>query len=389
MSTEKDEKLKNAIESYLDRVGITGDVERRDFLVKMGKSVLALSAVGAIPGVLAALDPAAHAASKRYRVAFIIFINNPYWQQIKLQVEKLLKPRLAKQGVDVTLVNATASANAVNMSDAIDSAVAQHYDGIIVAGIAPSMDPAIDRAMKKKIPVFTFCCDVPSSERIAFYGPNNYQLGVGAAKLMVQGLQKENILASRGLKNGVIGIETALGFSSLMDRARGFSDEWKKIGPKNVTLLPYFDVKDDAKLVYSKARDAIAAHPNLVGLYVATGSQYALGQAIIGAKKVGKVIGIAHEVFEPTLKVMLKGGIWGVTHDAPIGQVIAPGEAMARLLKTGKKPAHVYNYSEDQVKKYFIYASETGWIDNELKHWNQLFNDCNDGCPDLVKEELK
>jgi ABC-type sugar transport system substrate-binding protein len=400
-----------SVEAYLDWLGIKSKIDRRKFLSRMGKSVLALGAVGALPGILAACGPSAAtpapttapaagapavqgatappAASKSYRVAFIIFVNNPYWKQIQAQVEKLLKPRLARQGVTVDLVNATAKANAVDMSAAIDSAVAQQYNGIIVAGIAPSMAPAVNRAMKANIPVFTFCCDVADSDRMAYYGNNSDRLGSDAAKLMLEGLQKENILEKRGLKDGVIGIETAIGFTDLVNRSDGFKKWWEANGLKNVTLLPYIDVQDDAQLVYSKARDTIAANPNLVGLYVSTGSQYALGNAIVEANKVGQIIGIAHEVFQDTLQVMKKGGLWAVNNDAPIGQAIKPGDDMAKLLLTGQKPAQAMNYSEDLPSKYFVYATDTAWIDEELQHWDQLLNGCADGCPDLLAKEMK
>ena len=172
-----------------------------------------------------------------------------------------------------------------------------------------------------------------------------------------------------------------MGVSSLVDRANGFRDNWAKVGPKNVKLLNYIDNKDNAKLVYSTARDAISAYPNLVGLYSGSGSQYALGQAIIDAGKVGTIVGIVHEVFQPTLQVMLKGGIWGVTNDAPIGQVIPPGDAMAKLLMTGEKPAQQINIDggPSNVAKYWVYDTDTQWINTELQHWNTLLNDCTSG----------
>src|ERR1039458_9614437 len=386
----------NEVASFVDWLGVTEPVDRRQLLGAIGKSMLVLGAMGGLGSLLDAHASAASvlkptmpaAGSKTYRVAFIIWINNPYWQETALQISKILKPRLAKQGVSIDMVNAGATASAVDVSSAINDAISEGYNGLIVAGVAPSMAPVIAKAKAKGIPVFTFCCDVPDSDRVAFYGPDNYSIGRDAAKLMVQGLKEQKIMAKRNLKSGVIGIETALGVSSLVDRSNGFRDEWKVIGPKNITLLEYLDAEDEAALVYSKARDAISSYPELVGLYVACGSQYALGDAIIEAKKVGQVVGVAHEVFQPTLLVMQKGGLWGVTNDAPIGQVIPPGDAMSALLRTGKKPAAQLNDSAKFVSKYWVYASDTAWIDQELKDWKQLTNDCKNGCPDLVKREM-
>ncbi len=385
----------NQVASFADWLGVKEPMARRDLFAAIGKSMLVLGAAGGLASMLDAhsasattLRPRSAAATKRYKVAFIIFLNNPYWQETALQIKKILRPRLAKEGVIVDMVNASASASATDIANAVDDAVSEGYNGIIVAGIAPSQAPSIKNATDKGVPVFTFCCDVPQSARVAFVGPNNYSIGRDAARLMAQGLKQKDILAKRHLTSGVIGIETALGFSSLVDRANGFRDEWKIVGPKNVTLLQYLDAQDEATLVYSKARDAIATYPNLVGLYVACGSQYALGDAIIDAKKVDNIVGIAHEVFEPTLKVMMKGGLWGVTNDAPIGQVIPPGDAMVKLLKTGQKPAAVLNDSAKFVSEYWVYSSDTKWIDQEMKDWAQLMNDCNNGCSDLVAREM-
>ncbi|GAW51837.1 MULTISPECIES: sugar ABC transporter substrate-binding protein [unclassified Nocardioides] len=378
----------DTLDGFTDWLGLDRGLGRRRFLARMGKSMLAVSAVGVVPSVLSACA-ASPSADGKYRVAFIIFLNNPYWKQTKVQVEKLLRPRLERQGVSVDVVNAAASADAVGLSKAIDSAVSQHYDGIIVAGIAPSMKPSIDRAVDKGIPVFTFCCDVADSDRDAFYGPDNRTIGADAAKLMIEGIQKEKVLEKLGLTSGVVGIETALGVESLLDRAEGFKEEFEKIAPPNITLLDYIDVQDDAKLVYSKSLSTMTAHPDLVGLYLSTGSQYALGNAIIAAGKTDSVIGVAHEVFEDTLRVMLKDGIWAVTNDAPIGQVIPPGDDMAAMLTKNKKPAQEFNYSGDAVKHYLVYASERSWISEELDRWDELFNGCEDGCDDLVAAELK
>ena len=177
----------NEISSYLDWLNVKEPVARRQFFTRMGKSMLVLGAAGGLPAILAACSSAASpsaaaaqasaaaaapsvaaaasmaapsaaaavasaAAAKQYRVAFLIWINNPYWEQVSQQVTKLLKPRLAPQGVIVDLVEGAASASATQMSNAIDSVVTRKYDGLIVAGVDPAMNPAIGRAMAANIP---------------------------------------------------------------------------------------------------------------------------------------------------------------------------------------------------------------------------------------------
>lgn len=382
-----DDERGKAVAGFADWLGIDDEVDRRRFFSRLGKGMLVLSATGTLPAILSACGNSSTGSGKR--VAFIIFVNNPYWQETKAQVEKLLKPRLARQGVTVDLVNAAASASAVGLSEAIESALSQEYDGIIVAGVASSMTPAIDRAVSEGVPVFTFCCDVTNSERLAFYGPDNRQIGRDAAKLMAQGIEEKDLLTKRGLDKGTVGIETTLGIESLLERAEGFKEEWEKVGPENVSLLPFIQIKEEeAEVIYSQSMSTISAQPDLVGLYLSTGTQYALGEAIIASGKTEDLIGIAHEVFEPTLKVMLKSGIWAVTNDAPIGQVIPPGDAMSALLRKGTKPKKL-NYSNENVRHYLVYANDKAFIKQELNRWNELLHGCENGCDDLVKAELK
>src|ERR1039458_5087646 len=129
----------NEVASFVDWLGVTEPVDRRQLLGAIGKSMLVLGAMGGLGSLLDAHASAASvlkptmpaAGSKTYRVAFIIWINNPYWQETALQISKILKPRLAKQGVSIDMVNAGATASAVDVSSAINDAISEGYNGLI------------------------------------------------------------------------------------------------------------------------------------------------------------------------------------------------------------------------------------------------------------------
>src|SRR4030043_492064 len=68
--------------------------------------------------------------------------------------------------------------------DAINRAIAQHVDGIIMVPMADSVTPAINKALDAGIPVVCADADAPSSRRYSFIGTGNYNAGsMGGEKL--------------------------------------------------------------------------------------------------------------------------------------------------------------------------------------------------------------
>ena len=87
---------------------------------------------------------------------------------------------------------AQATWDASQEARAIEQLIAKGVKGIIVtAGDATTLNPAIDKAIARGIPVITFDSDAPDSQRLCFAGTNNYEAGKVAGKSMVEWLNGE------------------------------------------------------------------------------------------------------------------------------------------------------------------------------------------------------
>ena len=87
-------------------------------------------------------------------------------------------------GADIkTELRGPATWDASQEARAIEQLIAKGVKGIIVtAGDATTLNPAIDKAMARGIPVITFDSDAPDSQRLCFAGTNNYEAGKVAGK---------------------------------------------------------------------------------------------------------------------------------------------------------------------------------------------------------------
>lgn len=73
----------------------------------------------------------------------------------------------------------------------LDKAIASKVDGIITNVPDDSMiEPLIDKAYSKNIPVILIENDLPNSKRISFIGTNGYAFGSSAAKLLLKASEK-------------------------------------------------------------------------------------------------------------------------------------------------------------------------------------------------------
>ena len=85
----------------------------------------------------------------------------------------------AHPGVSVEIDWRTpASEDAAKQVEAIEALVRAQVDAILVSCTdAATLTPAIDRAVEAGVPVMTFDSDAPDSQRFAYYGTNNAEIG--------------------------------------------------------------------------------------------------------------------------------------------------------------------------------------------------------------------
>lgn len=210
-------------------------------------------------------------------------------------------------GADIkTELRGPATWDASQEARAIEQLIAKGVKGIIVtAGDATTLNPAIDKAIARGIPVITFDSDAPDSQRLCFAGTNNYEAGKVAGKSMVEWLNGE----------GEVGISTFPGPNHLVERIRGFKDG---LAGSKVKVLATCNDEGKVAAAESAITAMLQAHPEIDAVFAAHGNPGP--GAVAAVKNVGKEGKIQIMGFDfgmPVVEGIDKGQIRGTVGQNP------------------------------------------------------------------------
>jgi ribose transport system substrate-binding protein len=210
-------------------------------------------------------------------------------------------------GADIkTELRGPATWDASQEARAIEQLIAKGVKGIIVtAGDATTLNPAIDKAMARGIPVITFDSDAPDSQRLCFAGTNNYEAGKVAGKSMVEWLNGE----------GEVGISTFPGPNHLVERIRGFKDG---LAGSKVKVVATCNDEGKVAAAESAITAMLQAHPEIDAVFAAHGNPGP--GAVAAVKNVGKEGKIQIMGFDfgmPVVEAIDKGQIRGTVGQNP------------------------------------------------------------------------
>jgi len=259
--------------------------------------VLVVKIGGRGPAVPAA--GAAGGAAEQSYVMISAVTGGPYWIDSKAG----LRDKAKELGVKAVFTGPpTVDANA--QIDAVNRAVAEHVDGIVMVAVADAVAPAIDKAIEAGIPVVCADADAPSSKRYSFIGTGNYNAGYRG------GEQLAKLLGGRG--------EVALmyipGWDNLIQRVDGYKAALAKY--PGIRVVKIGNDKGSQTEAEKECRAILQAYPNLAGFgcVAAIGGQGA-AVAVKQAGKAGRVKIVAMDRDEATLQFIQEGVI-----DASIAQ---------------------------------------------------------------------
>ena len=182
---------------------------------------------------------------------------------------------------------------------AIDQAVANKVDGIVLHGQAAETGAAVDKAVEAGIPVICVNTDIPS-KRLSFIGLNPYQAGVDMGDKMAE------LLAG---KTGTVLVSSALANAqpSAVDNLRGTKDALAKVSGIKVVEV---DDTADSNVAATNIGAALQAHNDVVGIigqqaYTAVGAATAVREA----GKQGEIVIIGRDRDAATLELVKNGEV--------------------------------------------------------------------------------
>jgi len=194
----------------------------------------------------------------------------------------------------------------------------------IIALDHPIVREAIRETAAGRLPVLTMVSDVANVPRVGYVGIDNRTAGRLAGHLLgrfVPGSAGEVALFAGSLR-----------YRGHEEREMGFrhilADEFPKL-----RIVELREVRDDLERSYDEAKNLLAAHPGLRGIYSIGAGNRGIARALEETGRGGEVVFIGHELTEHTRRFLLAG-----TMDAVIDQNprVEAREAVDRLLRAAR-----------------------------------------------------
>lgn len=207
------------------------------------------------------------------------------------------------------------------------------HDGLVIcSAFHPTIADAC-RDFARKGPVITFATDIPSSDRVAYVGPDNRQAGRVAGDLMGRfvGVQGGDVVMLAGLLS-MIGHE---------QREMGFRSVLRERYP-SCRVSAVLESHEDSRRAGELVRHALFANPGIRGIYNASAGDEAVATALgdLGRRD---IIFITHELTDERRALLRQGLVDAVIDQNPEAEVRATivhlAEAFGRASSLDQRPS--------------------------------------------------
>lgn len=272
------------------------------------------------------LRPVDKNSVKKLNIAFISPMDHAFWLAVR-QGALYAQRELGLKNANVECFGMPTNYIEDDFIKKLNDCINQGYDGFVIPGFFAKSFPIVN-SIAAKIPVMSFNSDFPENvKRMAYYGPNTYDQGYEAGKLMLKALNgKGNILLAG--RNAGMGIHE--------ERQRGFEDAVKK--SKKISIAARISVEDSVSTVYNAVKGYLKTNKDIDGIFVAGGGPTGAGQAIVeaGLKDRTKVVCFDHD--KDIFEYIKKGIIYASIGQDPFGQGHDPIIYIYNYLVSGIKP---------------------------------------------------
>ncbi|MDA8213390.1 MAG: sugar-binding protein [Clostridia bacterium] len=261
---------------------------------------------------------------------------NPYWARVRQGAEDAAK----ELGITIEYVGPK-EANLQELVEFMEMAIAAKADGIITYVLNDkSLQPYINKAMDKGIPVITVDTDAPGSKRVAYVGTNNYRSGLVAGEVLAK--------ATGGYaKVGIISGD--LQASNQILRVEGIKEVLRKYpGMEIMTIESSHITRMGAA---QKTQAMLKKYPEIKAI-VGTSALDAIGiaQAVAEQNRSGQVIIVGYDDLPETLEMIKAGTVYATIVQKPY-QMGYLAVKMMHEVKQGKRVSSVVYTGVEVVTK--------------------------------------
>lgn len=176
--------------------------------------------------------------------------------------------------------------NAIDRSDGVATIAPDH----------PSVREAIRTLRSRDIPIATLVTDIANVGSIGYVGIDNRAAGRLAGQLLGR------LLGER--KGSVILFVGSRSYRGHEEREVGFRDILSEDYP-HLDIIEIRDMRDDIDRARSETKKCLRTRSDVVGIYNLAAGNRGIAEGITTAKRRGKIVFIAHELTEPSRRLLL------------------------------------------------------------------------------------
>jgi len=263
---------------------------KRMMIAGLSVAAMALVASGAV-------------AQDKKTIAFVVNGPSDFW---KIMEAAVAKAQTELPDFELQFVYPE-RADAAVQRRMMDDLVAAGADAIAVSVVDPPTSTDAINTVAAQIPFFTFDSDATQSNRVAYVGSSNTELGTAAGELM-----KKAMAGKEGKCMGFVGLP---GADNAKERINGYNEAVKGTG------LELIDVRgDDIDQTRARANvdDVLVAHPEvncMVGFYSYNPPR--MYEALKDAGKLGQITVVAFDEDPITLGAVEEGSFAGTVVQNP------------------------------------------------------------------------
>jgi ribose transport system substrate-binding protein len=239
--------------------------------------------LGAVGLSSAAQQPAK--AEKTYKFAVIAKLDaNPVFKAARTGAVDAAKELGEKNHCKIEIIwqCPTAKEDAQRQAQLIEQFTSQGVDGIAVScSDAKVLTSAINAAVEKGIPVFTFDSDAPQSKRLANFGLDDVEAGKIVAQQLVKAMGEKGVVAI------LAGNQNA---TNLQARVRGVKEELAK--HKDIKILDTYYHPETAAEAVAKVKQVQNTNPTITGWAMIGGWPLFTENALDGVYSSAKIVSV-------------------------------------------------------------------------------------------------
>ena len=261
-------------------------------------------------------------AQDKQQIAFVVNGPSDFW---KIMEAAVAKAQTELPDFELQFIYPE-RADAAVQRRMMDDLVAAGVDAIAVSVVDPPTSTDAINSVAAQIPFFTFDSDATQSNRIAYIGSSNTELGTAAGELM-----KTAMAGKQGKCVGFVGLP---GADNAKERINGYNEAVKGTG------LELVDVRgDDIDQTRARANvdDILVAMPDvncMVGFYSYNPPR--MYEALRDAGKLGQITVVAFDEDPITLGAVAEGSFAGTVVQQPYEWGAQGARVIADYLKGDK-----------------------------------------------------